>query len=196
MNIFGKKKQRTQKQVRIRFWIAAGVVALMVIVCLLPSGKKRAADGDDVLETMDAQLQSLLTSDGRFPSGTTMEGAEAPQLIEEPDGSQAVLDDVRHQINLYTSMEEDGMALPEGTLERLRHQADSLEEAVAGKGPVQYYVRRIKAVLPDGREMTGFQKTKKDLSYSELTKLVEKPQPNEDLNGKMEHMLDYKQQFD
>ena len=191
MNFLGKKKQRTPKQIKIRFWIATGLVALMAFVCILPHGgrKRGANDKEDVVKTMDAQLQSFIGSDVRFPSGTALEGVEAPQLVDEPGESRMLLEETTRQLEMYKTMEKEGVRFPEGTLTRLRSRADSLKTAADVDGYVQYHVRRIKAVLPDGREMTGFQKTKRDLSSSTITNLVEKPSSVEAAEKELQEIL-------
>lgn len=191
MNFLGKKKQRTPKQIKIRFWIATGLVALMAFVCILPHGgrKREPNDKEDIIKTMDAQLQSFIGSDVRFPSGTILESVEAPQLVDEPGEGRMLLEETTRQLEMYETMEKEGVRFPEGTLARLRSTADSLKAAADVDGYVQYHVRRIKAVLPDGREMTGFQKTKKDLSSSTITNLVEKPSSGEAAEKELQKIL-------
>ena len=100
-----------------------------------------------------------------------------------------LLEETARQLEMYKTMEKEGMRFPEGTLARLCSRADSLKAAADVDGYVQYHVRRIKAVLPDGREMTGFQKTKRDLSSSTITNLVEKPSSDEAAEKELQEIL-------
>ena len=165
-----KTKQPTESQLKwkkIKTYCAFGFLAVMLIV-VLANGltnllRTAPPDEDTVLQTMDEQLQTILEKD--YP-GTKVLYKSEYELIEEPADTDAKLRQAQEKIKLYadSDIEKSKLAI---------EQYDSTrQEAKEQKAARNYTYMRNLRIEYKGNKFAAFQKTRQDLSSSELTSLL------------------------
>ena len=152
-----KRKERTPRQKKTRFYFALAVIGLMLVFVLIP-GKKTEQAEDPVLAALDTMLDTLVRN--KFGEGSEILQVQPYQLTDEtelkvpaPDMS-ALAEDSRFADAIRAEME----------------QTESIPRA---------YVRRI-VFLTGGeprQKITGFQKADTGLRASVLEYLVEIKEP-------------------
>lgn len=187
MSIF-KKKQRTERQVRNRFYFAITLVGIMLLVCIVaPKGRKKQEDGGlDVAAAMDLHLDTLAAS--TYGAGTTvLPGTGKPEQVTEKTPIAHELEDAKLEYQLALQSVKQDNRYSQERAEQIRARVAELEEkAFDLPDQVTFYVRRIYVRLPDGSEMTGFQRTDLDLGRSELVRMVERVKDVQAMSKKAE----------
>ena len=189
MGILGKKKERTPEQVRLRFRIALGLIAVMAVVCLIPHGKgDKAPSQETIVETMDKQLKDLC--ERTYGAGCTYEAVERPESVEEPTAEYTTFQSLKKEYDILESMYGESER-DNGRRLALQESMDSLR-AVLSDGrelTTKCFVRRVNVTLADGKQYTGFQKTEPKLGNSQLVRMIERFQVSEQAIKEMEENL-------
>lgn len=160
-----KKKERTPKQIKRRFAFALILIgAMLLTVLILPSRKEDRDDEERIAAIMETQLDTLIGN--MYGPGWQKQGAQKIDKIKElaPEYGE-----YKQLVELADNLRGSGFEGP------LREKADSLKDLL-NENPEEktFYVRRIFFSTPDGKNMTGFQKTSEDLKRSELVQLAER----------------------
>lgn len=188
MGIF-KTKQRTPEQIRRRFYISVGIVAVLLFFCLIPGKKKGGkTPAESVTETMDRQLQELCAAE--YGEDSKWEALEKPHVFDLPTSEYETLQSLRMEYEFRENLNSDKDDTDRST-DALLLLIDSLEASFGEGKPktVEHYVRHIIVTLADGSRMSGFQKTTKDLASSELTYMVLKQDMDESQKNNLENQL-------
>ena len=190
MSIF-KKKQRTERQIKNRFYFALSLIGLMVLVCLVaPKGHKKQNEGSvDVASAMDLHLDTLAVA--TYGEGTTiLPGTGKPEQVSEKTPVAQELEEAKLEYQLALQNVKQDNRYSQERAEQIKARVAELEEkAFDLPDQVTFYVRRVYVKLPDGSEMTGFQRTDLDLGHSQLVRMVERVKDVQAMSEKAEKIL-------
>ena len=194
MGLIKPKKKRTPEQTRRRFWISAGLVLIMIAVCLIPSkkGKSSAPSMETVLKEMNSPLEALCEE--AYGKDANVEVKEYPQRVALPGETARLRDETVQEIDVLESLMENGQTVSAARLQALRSQRDSLAAALENEPESEpFYVRRITVTLPGGKQVTGFQKTDSRLTGSVLERMMPLAQSGETATTEIENRLNNNQ---
>lgn len=183
-----KKKELTPDQYRTRFYFAAGLVLVMVVVCILPKKQRIIGPPEgSPAGVMFSTIDSLLLD--KYGPGAKLESAELVERHAVPSEDRRKLNALRAELEMLTSLSESGSMVPAEKIDKLRLEIDGIERALSeGAGMDTVFVRRIHVALPDGRTMTGFQKLDASLKHSSLESMMEAV-PDDALNEEIQKYL-------
>lgn len=166
------KKQRTQEQIKFRFWFAITLIGAMVLTVIL--GKVKQAnrpepEKDMVTATMDRQLDSLIV-DEFGPEAELKKTGDIQRMAKKSDE--------QNEKRYVKNMLDMELAKLEPNENKVKEYSDRLEKLQSriDKQKKQYicYFRSILILLEDGTQWAGYQRMQDDLSRSDFTLLLER----------------------
>ena len=182
-----KKKDLTPEQYRVRFYVAGGLVLAMLVVCLLP--RKKVPFGPPPgtpAAVMEQTVDSLLLD--MYGEGVVLDGADfVERYVVQADESRR-MDDLKAELEMLSALSQSGAGIPDGRADRIREEMTEVGRMLADMKDDTVFVRRIRATLPDGTKVTGFQKLDVTLRQASLESMVPL-QPDQAVASQIEKAL-------
>ena len=179
-----QKKELSAEQYRTRFYVGIGLVLVMILVCLLP--RKRPVNGPPAgtpAAVMQLTADSLLTA--ALGPGATLERADPVDRFTEKSVDEEELENLKARLEILTQLSQNGTGIQDETVEELLAEITRMEDIVKDSRGDTVFVRRVYAVLPDGRRFTAYQKLDATLRHATLENIVELSQ-----EGKAEEIIE------
>lgn len=194
-----KKKLRSEKEVKQRFYFSLGLIGFMMAVVMIApllrknKNKQQDAEKTRLEKIMNRQLDSIITGSLPFTinvSGMTLTDTMYNASVLQTGEIETVPVNTYYQekFSLAQTMlelavqSEDTKATPDtARIMRLYRECVALKDSASIErrtSPI-FYVRNISLRHEDGREIVGYQKTDNTLRSSSVSALMERISPDQ-----------------
>lgn len=168
-----KHKERTPEEYRRRFYVSIGIIAVMLMVCIVVPRTSNKEKKMSITEIMDLQADSLIKA-FYGPEATIIERMQV-ETCEEPSEAGKRLESAKESLRLTEKMEAAGMDIPEERFIQLNAAIDSIKETYGDEVDkmTKYYVRRLIFKANDSTTVSCFQRTDEKYKVRELKNMIE-----------------------